>query len=168
MPLGVLRCFATVILVLGLAGCFRSATPLIELSQAKFPFETMTLKNPEGQLSTLRRYSDVYRLIENGELGQAALLIAELAPDTYLVQSDSESAETEYLFARKQGDTLLVRADCKGVDPASLTRLGVEVRQSGETLYDCHFKDLQSLTEIEKSPGFWDNSTTTLQIVSIE
>jgi hypothetical protein len=168
MPSGVLRSFSALIIVVGLTGCFRSAMPLIDAAHAQYPFTTLTLQSGDGKISTVKRYGEVYRMIEEGALEETALMFAELGPDRYLVQSARSSGEAEYLFAQRRDKELLVRSTCRGADPALLARLGANVVERGETVYDCHFKDLQGLRELGNSPGLWDNSTTTLQIVSIE
>jgi hypothetical protein len=163
-----LRVITPLLLVLSLAGCFKSSAPLLDAAQAKYPFATLTLKNEEGQISTVKRDGDVYRFIEDGKQDSTALLIHELGPDLYLVQVATPDGESEYLFAKKQDKQLVVRSDCRGLDPAVLHGAGAEVQESGETIYECHFKDAKGLVELGKSPGIWAASTTTLQIVSIE
>ncbi len=167
-PHGLLRLFTPLIMVLSLAGCFKSGTPLLDAAHAKFPFAAITLKNEEGQISLVKRDGDVYRFIEDGKQDATALLIHELGADLYLVQVAAPTGESEYLFAKKQGDDLIVRSDCKGLDAEMLRGNGVEIQESGETIYECNFKDAKGLVELGKSPGIWVNSTTTLKIVSIE
>jgi hypothetical protein len=165
---GVLRLLTPLVLVLSLAGCFKSSTPLIDAAHAKYPFATITLKNEEGQISIVRRDGDVYRFIEDGKQDETALLIQELGADVYLVQIAAPTGESEYLFAKKQDSDLLVRSDCKGLDAAMLHGNGVEIQESGDIIYDCRFKDAKGLVELGKSPGIWASSTTTLKIVSTE
>ena len=165
---GLLRLLAPLVLVLSLAGCFKSSTPLLDAARAKYPFATITLKNEEGQISLVKRDGDVYRFIEDGKQDATALLIHELGADFYLVQVAAPTGESEYLFAKKQGDDLIVRSDCKGLDAEMLRGNGVEIQESGDVIYDCRFKDFKSLVELGKSPGVWANSTTRLKIVSIE
>ena len=163
-----LRMLAPLLVVLGLAGCFKSSTPLIDAAQAKYPFATLTLKNGEGEISVVKRDGDVYRFIEDGKPDDTALLIRELGPDLYLVQIAAPNGTSDYLFARKQGSELIVRSDCKDLDPETLRAAGVEIHETGASIYECHFKDAAALVDLGKSPGIWANSTTTLTIVSIE
>jgi hypothetical protein len=163
-----LKILTPLLLVLSLTGCFKSGAPLLDATQAKYPFATISLRNEEGELSLVKRDGDVYRFIEEGKQDKAALLIHELGPDLYLVQVATPEGEAEYLFARKQESDLIVRSDCKGLDPAMLRGQGVEVQETSENFLECQFSTLQSLVDLGKSPGIWANSTTTLKIVSIE
>ena len=74
-PHGLLRLFTPLIVVLSLAGCFKSGTPLLDAAHAKYPFAAITLKNEEGQISLVKRDGDVYRFIEDGKQDATALLI---------------------------------------------------------------------------------------------
>ena len=159
---------ALLAVMLSLAGCFRSGTPLLDAAHAKYPFVTLTLKNEEGQISIVKRDGDVYRFIEDGKQDSTALLIHELCADLYLVQVAIPTGQPEYLFAKKQDSDLIVRSDCKGLDAAMLRGNGVEIQESGDIIYDCRFKDAKGLVELGKSPGIWASSTTTLKIVSTE
>jgi len=163
-----LRLLAPLVMVLSLAGCFKSSAPLLDAAHAKYPFAALTLKNDEGQISLVKRDGDVYRFIEDGKQDGTALLIHELGADLYLVQVAAPAGESEYLFAKKQDSDLIVRSDCRGFDAEMMRGLGAEIQESGETIYECHFKDAKALAELGKSPGIWANSTTTLKIVSIE
>jgi hypothetical protein len=159
---------ALLVVMLSLAGCFRSGTPLLDAAHAKYPFVTLTLKNEEGQISIVKRDGDVYRFIEDGKQDSTALLIHELGADLYLVQVAIPTGQSEYLFAKKQDSDLIVRSDCKGLDAEMVRALGAEIQESGESIYECHFKDAKGLVELGKSSGLWADSTTTLKIVSIE
>jgi hypothetical protein len=165
---GVLKTLLPLILVASLTGCFRSEAPLVDAANAKFPFVTLTLKNEDGQISQVKRDGDVYRFIEDGKQDGAGLLIQQLGADLYLVQLAAPTGNTEYLFARKQDSDLIIRTDCKGIDADMLRGKGIEIVESGEAIYECNFKTLQSLVELGTSPDIWANSTTTLKIVSIE
>jgi hypothetical protein len=165
---GLFRMLALLVVMLSLAGCFRSGTPLLDAAHAKYPFVTLTLKNEEGQISIVKRDGDVYRFIEDGKQDSTALLIHELGADLYLVQVAIPTGQSEYLFAKKQDSDLIVRSDCKGLDAEMVRALGAEIQESGESIYECHFKDAKGLVELGKSSGLWADSTTTLKIVSIE
>jgi hypothetical protein len=166
--LSVFKVLAPLVMVLSLAGCFKSSAPLLDAAHAKYPFATITLKNEEGQTSLVKRDGDVYRFIEDGKQDGTALLIHELGTDLYLIQVATPAGESEYLFARKQDSDLIVRSDCKGLAPEMLRGNGVQIQESGETIYECQFKTLQSLVDLGKSPSIWANSTTTLKIISVE
>ena len=165
---GALKYLLPLIIVLSLTGCFRSEAPLLDAANAKFPFVSMTLRNEDGQISVVKRDGDSYRFIEDGKPDAAALMMQELGPDLYLVQVASPTHSSEYLFARKQDGDLIVRSDCKGLDPDMLRGKGIEIQETGTSIYECNFKTLQSLVDLGTSPGIWANSTTTLKIVSIE
>ena len=166
--LGLFKVLASLVMMLSLAGCFRSGAPLLDAARAKYPFATLTLKNEEGQVSIVKRDGDVYRFIEDGKQGDTALLIHELGADLYLVQVAGPTGQSEYVFARKQDSQLIVKSDCRGLDREMLRGLGVDIHESGETIYDCRFKDAKSLIELGKSPAIWASSTVTLQIMSSE
>jgi hypothetical protein len=166
-PTGLLKVLAPLLLVLSLSGCFKSSTPLLDASNAQYPFTTLTLKNEDGQTSIVKRDGDVYRFIDDGKQDVTALLIHELGPDLYLVQVAPPTGEADYLFAKKLNGDLVVRSDCQGLDPAMLRGKGVEIEESG-AIYECHFKDLNTLIELGKAPGLWESSTTTLNVISIE
>jgi hypothetical protein len=166
--LGPLRLLTPLVVVLALAGCFKSSAPLLGASHAKYPFATLTLTNEAGNTFLIKRDGDVYRSIEDGKQDETALLIHELGADLYVVQVAAPNGASEYLFAKKQQSDLIVRSDCRGLAPAMPRGNGVEIHESGETIYECLFKDAKSLTDLGKSPVIWANSTTTLKIVSIE
>ncbi len=126
---GALRMLAPLLIVLGLAGCFKSGAPLIDAAHAKYPFAAITLKNEDGEISVVKRDGDVYRFIEDGKQDATALLMQELGTDLYLVQVATPTGESNYLFARKQDSDLIVRSDCKGLDPAMLRANGIEFRK---------------------------------------
>ncbi len=165
---GLLKLLTPLVLVLSLAGCFRSAAPLLDAAHAKYPFATLTLKNEEGQISVVKRDGDVYRFIEDGKHDATALLIHELSADLYLVQVAAPTGQSEYLFAKKQDSDLIVRSDCKDLDAEMVRALGAEIQETGQAIYECHFKDSKGLVELGKSPALWANSTTMLKIVSVE
>lgn len=163
-----LRLLTPLVIVLSLAGCFKSDTPLLDAASAKYPFAAITLQNEDGQISIVKRDGDVYRFVEDGKQDATALLLYDLGPDRFLVQVANPTGESDYLFAQKQGSDLVVRSDCKGLDADMLRGAGVEIRESGDIVYECHFKDFKALADLGKLPGIWANSTTTLKIVSIE
>ena len=165
---GLLRLLTPLLLVLSLAGCFKSDAPLLDAAGAKYLFATLTLKNDDGQISIIKRDGDVYRFIEDGKQDATALLIHELGTDLYLVQIAVAGGQSEYLFAKKQDGDLFVRSDCRDLDAEMIRGFGAEIQETGQTIYECHFKDANGLVELGKSPGIWAGSTTTLKIVSIE
>ncbi len=173
-PGGTFRHFACLALVLALAGCFKSAAPLIDVAHAKYPFKTMSFKDEEGQVAVLKRQGDVYHLIE--ERSPLAvphvptpLLLYEIAENSYIMQEASESGEATYIFVRRDGDKAIVRPVCRGIGPGILQTLNIESREEGQSfVFDCYVKDLNALIGLAQFPTIWSDETKTLQILSIE
>lgn len=156
-------------LVLGLAGCFKSASALIDKADAKYPFTTITLKADDDQLQVIKRDGDVYRLIEDGKEREEPLLLYEIAENLYIIQETPKDGEATYLFAKKNGQQIVFQNDCRGIDADTLKRLKIETRdESKGVFFTCHAADLYALIALGQSPDLWSSETKTLQIVSIE
>jgi hypothetical protein len=154
-----------------LAGCFRSDKPLIEVAQAAFPFEELTVKTEDGEIAILRKEASGYAYIDPekpAKPGEKPILLHQVADDLYVIQEAAENSHAIYLFARRERDKITVSSLCRAIDEAVLTRLGIERESGGGELADCVVKDLKSLTELAKTPDLWANETKTLEIVSIK
>jgi hypothetical protein len=166
--------------VLALGGCIRSSEPLIDASGAHYPFKSMSLKDDNGQVLSIRRDGKVYRLLEEpGEPSPdarenkgsgLAYLFREIDKQHYLVQETGSGKTVNYGIAKREGDKLMVRSSCAGLSPDTLRAAGIQTAKpepmSGEP--DCHASSLAELIVLSKSPGIWSKETTTLQILSIE
>lgn len=98
MPLRLLPIAALMLVSIGLAGCFKTAEPLIAPGEADFPFETLTyIQASGGEEITLVRVGEAYRPA-NEETGDR-VAFRTLGQDLYLVQLLSmESGEPAYLY----------------------------------------------------------------------
>lgn len=159
-------------MVLALAGCFKSAAPLIDAAHAKYPFTTLSLKDEDGQTVALKRDGDVYRFVESGTpatQAPSAYLLHEIGDNTYVVQEASDGGEATYIFAKREGDSVIIRPVCRGLAPEILAELNVEGREEMQSyVFDCYVKDLDVLNRLGRSPAIWSDATKTLQVISIE
>ena len=163
------RLLAAAVLVSGLAGCFKSAAPLIDASNAKFPFKTITMKSAEGDTEIVKRDGDVYKRIENDKPSDEPLLIYEIAEHLYIVQESAKDGDVTYLFAKRDGDKIVVRGDCHGIASDTLKSLKFDVRDTANGMFlECYTEDLKALIALGQSPGIWSEGTQTLQILSLE
>ncbi len=167
--LGRIRHLAVLALVIGLTGCFKSSAPLIDASNSKFPFKTITLKAEDGEIEILKREGDVYKRTEDGKPSEEPLLLHEISDGIYIVQETPKDGDTTYLFAKRDGNNVVVRGDCHGIAPDTLKRLNFDVQDESKGLfYECHAKDLNGLIGLGKLPDIWSEGTQTLQIQAIE
>ena len=97
-PRNLFRLAAVTLVSLSLAGCFRTALPLIAPGEADFPFETLTyVETDGGDEITLVRAGEAYRPANEDTEDRVAF--KSLGPDLYLVQLLSmESGEPDYLY----------------------------------------------------------------------
>lgn len=168
-----IRFLALTPLLLGLAGCFKSETPVIAKADAVFPFQTLTVKTPDGQTGILKRAGDVYVYSEPDAKPETekhqSVLLYKVGDNLYLAQNADEDGEATYVLAKREGDTILARSDCKGLGADTLAQAGIEPPERGSGIfYECRVTDLKSLVSLAKSPAIWADHTTALQIVSIE
>jgi hypothetical protein len=168
-----IRFLALTPLLFGLAGCFKSGTPLIAGADAVFPFQTLTMKTPDGQTGILKRTGDVYVYSEPdtqpGTEKHQSVLLYQVGDNLYLAQNADEDGEATYILAKREGDKILARSDCRGLDADTLAQAGIEPPKRGSSiLYECLATDLKSLVALAKSPAIWADHTTALQILSIE
>ncbi|WP_125461722.1 MULTISPECIES: hypothetical protein [Rhodomicrobium] len=171
-PRGVFRHVLSLAMVLALAGCFKSAAPLIDTAHAKYPFTAISLKDDEGQIVALKREGDIYRFIEQGQPPPqvpSAYLLHEIGENAYVIQEASDSGEATYIFAKRDGDSVIIRPVCRGLAPDLLQKLKVEAREEAQSyVFDCYVKDLDGLVGMGTSPTIWSDATKTLKIISIE
>lgn len=169
---GIVRHVLTLAMVLALAGCFKSAAPLIDAAHAKYPFTSISLKDEEGQTVALKRDGAVYRLIEEAHTSSqppSAYLLHEIAENAFIVQESSDGGEATYIFAKREGDTIIIRPVCRGLAPETLQALNVEGREEAQSyVFDCYVKDLSVLVRLGNSPAIWSDATKTLKITAIE
>jgi hypothetical protein len=169
---GIVRHVLSLALVLALAGCFKSAAPLIDAARAAYPFTAISLKDEEGQTVALKRDGAVYRFIEETHTPSqppSAYLLHEIADNTFIVQEASDGGEATYIFAKREGDTVTIRPVCRGLTPETLKELNVEGREEAQSyVFDCYVKDLNVLVRLGKSPAIWSDATKTLKIIAIE
>ncbi|MGF1620909.1 MAG: hypothetical protein ACFCUR_09870 [Rhodomicrobiaceae bacterium] len=168
-----IRFLALTPLLLGLAGCFKSDSPLVAGTDAVFPFQTLTVKTPDGETGILKRVGDVYVYSEPDAQPETekhqSVLLYKVGDNLYLAQNADEDGEATYILAKRDGDTILARADCRGLDEDTLAQAGIEPPKRGSGLfYECRAADLKSLVALAKSPAIWADHTTALQILSIE
>ena len=170
----VIRFLAMTPLLLGLAGCFKSAAPLVGEAEAVFPFQTLTIKTPEGETGILKRQDNAYVYSEPDASSpdkekQQVVRLYQVEEDLYIAQELEEGGEATYILAKKNGDTIVTRSDCQGLDAATLKNAGIiPPKPDAGLFYECVTNNLNSLIALAKSPAVWADHTTTLQIVSIE
>jgi hypothetical protein len=168
-----IRFLALTPLLFGLAGCFKSESPLIAGADAIFPFQTLTVKTPDGQTGILKRTGDVYVYSEPdaqpGTEKHQSVLLYKVGDNLYIAQNADEDGEATYVLAKREDDTILARSDCKGLGTDTLAQSGIEPPERGSGIfYECRATDLKSLVALANSPAIWADHTTALQIVSIE
>ena len=172
----VFRSSAVLLLIVGLAGCFRSDKPIIDKASAKFPFEELTLKTDTGETAILRKQGDAYIYLDTDkpadkQTDNRPILLHEAAPGLTIIQETGENGGSIYLFAKRDGadDKKVVMASvCRGLTPETLAKLGVEQEAQAGGFADCIIKDLASLTALSQTPDVWSTETKTLEIVSIK
>ena len=156
-------------LVTGLAGCFKSETPLIDAAQAKFPFQSIVLKADDEETEIIRREGALYRRIEDDQPRGEPLLIYEIAANLYLIQETGASGDATYVFAKRDADKLIVQSDCGGIDTETLKRLHIDYAETSQSLFfECNAKDLGALIALGQSANIWSGTAQTFDIVSIE
>jgi hypothetical protein len=177
---GMFRLLILAIPLFGLAGCIKSDAPLIDESKAQYPFRSMSVKDDNGQVLSIKRDGNVYRLLEEpGELSQGAdkseasglaYLVHDIGNQQYLVQETGDGQKANFGFAKRNGDKLVVRWTCEGLAADVLRKAGVQTVKPGPESDepDCRVKDLAALVTLSKSPGIWSKGTTTLEILAIE
>jgi len=144
--------WAVLALMLALAGCFTTSSPLITLKNADFPFKKLVLIS-EGKEISLLRGDKGYIGYEAGkpEAEAVSYLIRELGRDLYLVEVSqiSETGAYEGLMGivRRQGARLTVLAPtCSDASPEDLAAAGI-TRKPAKTLFpEC---DITSLAQME-------------------
>jgi hypothetical protein len=166
---GTLRLLAVFALASGLTGCFKSASPLIDAENAKFPFKSITLKTAEGDTEVIKRDGGVYRRTENGKPSDETLLLYEIAEQLYLLQESSENGDPTYVFAKREGYKVVVRGDCHGLPADKLEALKFDIRDTANGIFkECYTPDLKALIALARSPDIWSQGSQTLQIQSLE
>ncbi len=156
-----------------LTGCFQSDAPLIQPSQAVYPFKTISFQDQDGQKAALKREGDVYLYSEDAAPTATPhkptpVLLYDLGEHSYLAQAE-ENGKAEYIFAKRDGDKVTFASLCKDVDPATLKALGIEKVGDEQNIFaECTVKDLNALVDLGKMPATWTKPTSTVQILSIE
>jgi len=159
-------------LVATLCGCFltlESTTPLLTGATADFPFRSMIVEFPEGQVPVVRE-GDTY-VINDPNKGRLDLLLKKVGDDTYIVQATGKGQRRawpniSYGFIKQQQSDLH-GLWCGSWSVATLQSVGIVVLK--DNLFPlCDFNRLDQLVSlIAKRPdGKWPE--VKLRIVSIE